>query len=561
MAGRAIKDDSDSDESDSDSEPAQAMPTLVFAKVLLFVISSGMLFGIDLGSIGAARKPMSVELEMTEFQGESVVSGAKFGAIFGCLAGGSLIQASGRKTTVQVSSVFFLIGPLLLGSAVSFWMAAIGRILMGLGVGFASVAMPCYLSEVATAGNRGALVATYELAIALGFLFTCVVNYAITAVAESTITQTPESPESQEFGDCLWFACWRWEAGFIPMLAALPLVVATLLLPESPRWLLTQAGGDVKCLRNALVAMQRLGRSDAADRLDLIAEVERQGGLDEGGLKAPWESSDDELVLLWDEQHKQAGLPLLLSTEREASRPKHVKSAAERRSAVSILVGTLQDIFLIVIRSTAVPPGTSWGLLLAVLAAVLDQVCASTSILIYTQHLLEHVGIGSPAMRDQLSIAVAGAKVTGVVVGIMIVDKMGRRPLLGGGGILSAAFMFLVAVGAAYTNVALLLIGICGFIFVFVATWGNGYWVIVTEVTAAGGPRFTAASQAAASAMLFTAGWLTSLTFQSVIHAGGPWSITIYAALAAIMALYAFALLPETRGCTLEECAEKVRTA
>merc|ERR1712066_408648 len=120
-------------------------------------------------------------------------------------------------------------------------------------------------------------------------------------------------------------------------------------------------------------------------------------------------------------------------------------------------------------------------------------------------------------------------------------------------------FMFLVAVGASQKSTVLLLVGICGFIFVFVATWGNGYWVVVTEVTAAGGPRFGAASQVAATAMMFFSGWLTSLTFATVTTEGGPWSLTIYAGLAALMALYAFTILPETRGKTLEECAEIVR--
>jgi len=306
------------------------------------------------------------------------------------------------------------------------------------------------------------------------------------------------------------------------------------------------------------VAMQRLGSEAAEERLDHITEAERQGGA-EGAPSAPWGPSGDELVTLWDEQHNEKGNPLLLTPENRDARPTKVKSAPKRPSVFRIFIGTLQDMLLMTTCSAAVPAGGSWGLLLAVLAAVLDQVCASTAILIYTQKLLFDLGIGSREKRDELAILVALAKVFGVVVGIAVVNKIGRRPLLGFGGAISAVFMFLVAVGAAYKSAALLLIGICGFIFVFVATWGNGYWVVVTEVTAAGGPRFGAASQAAATAALFFSGWLTSLTFATITTEGGPWSLTVYAGLAALMAIFAFAMLPETRGLTLEECAEAVR--
>ncbi|CAE6944657.1 gpmA [Symbiodinium natans] len=51
------------------------------------------------------------------------------------------------------------------------------------------------------------------------------------------------------------------------------------------------------------------------------------------------------------------------------------------------------------------------------------------------------------------------------------------------------------------------------FIAIFYSTWGIGYWIVVVEVTAVGGPRYASAAQAVSTATLFAAGWLTSLTF------------------------------------------------
>merc|ERR1712110_121228 len=156
-----------------------------------------------------------------------------------------------------------------------------------------------------------------------------------------------------------------------------------------------------------------------------------------------------------------------------------------------------------------------------------------------------------------MAISIAAAKLIGVVLGLFIINRVGRRWLLGCGGALSSVALVVLAAASKEKNVGLLLIGMCTFILVFVATWGNGYWVVVTEVTAAGGPQYGAASQAIATTVLFSAGWLTDLTFVTVTQTG-PWSLIFYASVTALGALYALLLLPEMRGCSLEECAERV---
>ena len=59
------------------------------------------------------------------------------------------------------------------------------RLLGGLGIGISSVAAPTYISEIATASNRGRLVALYQFNIVLGILIAFLSNYFLQGVGGS----------------------------------------------------------------------------------------------------------------------------------------------------------------------------------------------------------------------------------------------------------------------------------------------------------------------------------------------------------------------------------------
>lgn len=496
-------------------------------RLICFALASGLLFGIDLGSIGGALHGMVQDFGLSAEQEQAVVSGTTGGAIAGCLLGGALMTAHGRRFTVALGTLPFFLGPALVMTSTKLLQLLVGRLVMGIGIGLASVAAPCYLSEVAPPQQRGLIVSMYELAIACGFLIASLANDLI--------------EEFNVDGRCQ-VGCWRFQAGLVPVLAALPLSFAALSVPESPRWLISVAGSQRKAWRDALEAMHQLGCQGSQERLNATEEEEVLSQV-----------NDDDLVCLWDIEHSRAGSPLF-SSALVVRKPSEDLSYNRLRT-FQVLATTVKDIYSILRNAEEVPTGTRHGMVLALLAAILNQVCASTSLLIYAQHLLEKLGVASAATQDRMAMVVVAAKFIGVIIGLLIVDGIGRRALLGWGGALSAFFILLLSIGAANGAVVVVLIGLGGFIFAFYVSWGIGYWVVVTELTTAGGQRYAAASQAAATATLFCAGWLTAFTFVSITDLG-PWSLLTYMGMGILMTLYAVCLLPETRGRTLEDCTK-----
>ncbi|XP_041011112.1 sugar transport protein 13 [Juglans microcarpa x Juglans regia] len=83
----------------------------------------------------------------------------------------------GRRLTMLIAGVFFIIGTVFNAAAQDLAMLIIGRIMLGCGVGFANQAVPLFLSEIAPTRIRGALNILFQLNVTLGILFANLVNY------------------------------------------------------------------------------------------------------------------------------------------------------------------------------------------------------------------------------------------------------------------------------------------------------------------------------------------------------------------------------------------------
>lgn len=111
------------------------------------------------------------------------MSMALVGAMIGAAAGGWINDVYGRKKATLLADVVFTVGSLVMAAAPDPYVLIFGRLLVGLGVGVASVTAPMYIAEASPSEIRGGLVSTNVLMITGGQFLSYLVNLAFTEVS------------------------------------------------------------------------------------------------------------------------------------------------------------------------------------------------------------------------------------------------------------------------------------------------------------------------------------------------------------------------------------------
>lgn len=175
----------------------------------------GLLFGFDTGVINGAIVFLKGQFALSDAETEIAASSLLLGCVLGAGLAAFTSDRFGRKRTLLAAAMLFTassIGAALPRNLAQF---VIARLVGGLAVGLASTLSPLYIAEISPARIRGLLVSLNQLAIVSGILLSYSVNYALTGAGAQN---------------------WRWMFAS----AALPSVLfllALLLVPESPRWL------------------------------------------------------------------------------------------------------------------------------------------------------------------------------------------------------------------------------------------------------------------------------------------------------------------------------------
>ena len=191
-------------------------------KVTMIGALGGLLFGYDTavisGAIGFLETKFSLDINQKGF----AVSSAIFGCILGVAVSGNLADKVGRKNSLLLTALLFLISAIASAIAYSYIFFVVARIIGGIGVGAASMLSPLYISEISPANKRGTLVTLYQLAIVLGINIVFFFNYKV--------AQYSTEAWNVDFG-------WRYMVGS-EVVPAMLFFIALLIVPESPRWLL-----------------------------------------------------------------------------------------------------------------------------------------------------------------------------------------------------------------------------------------------------------------------------------------------------------------------------------
>src|SRR5262245_6447060 len=141
----------------------------------------GLLFGYDQGVISGALPLLQADLDLSTLESEIVTSWVTLGALFGALVAGVTADRIGRRWTAVAAGVMFAIGALIEAVAPGAGVLTLGRVVTGLGVGFASVVAPLYAAEMAPKWLRGRFVSTYQLAVTVGIFLAYLADDALTS--------------------------------------------------------------------------------------------------------------------------------------------------------------------------------------------------------------------------------------------------------------------------------------------------------------------------------------------------------------------------------------------
>lgn len=189
--------------------------------------------------------------------GLSIADYSAFGAILtlggtiGALVSGAIADMVGRRITMWIMDLCFILGWLSIIFATSAWWLDVGRFLMGIGAGVFLYVAPIYIAEISPQSIRGACTAAITFMAYFGISVMFLIGNILT---------------------------WRPLAivGIIPSLVQL---LGIFFIPESPRWLATigldkEVEASLKYLRGKNVDIS----SEAAEIKDNVESLQKLSG-------------------------------------------------------------------------------------------------------------------------------------------------------------------------------------------------------------------------------------------------------------------------------------------
>ena len=241
----------------------------------------GFLFGYDTAVINGAVSSIETTFQTSASTLGLTVSSALLGSAAGALVAGWLADRFGRRPSMLLAAVMFLLSSV--GSALAPGLVdlVIWRVVGGVAVGFASVLAPAYIAEISPAAMRGRTGSLQQLAIVLGIFISLLFNYLIVL---ATSDQEPTSLVGP-------MAAWRWML-MAEVVPALLYGLLVLRIPESPRYLVR--------IGHMEQARAVIRRTIGEPTQDVIGRIQAsQGSRGSGSIKDLFSRRSGLLPIVW----------------------------------------------------------------------------------------------------------------------------------------------------------------------------------------------------------------------------------------------------------------------
>jgi MFS transporter, SP family, arabinose:H+ symporter len=157
--------------------------TATLIKSTVVAALGGLLFGFDTAVISGTTAGLKTTFHLSDWGLGLTVAIALVGTILGASLAGIPGDRYGRRDSLRVMAILYLISALGCGLAWSWNALLVFRGVGGLGVGGSSVLGPMYIAEIAPAKWRGRLVGVFQINIVVGILLAYLSNYLITRAA------------------------------------------------------------------------------------------------------------------------------------------------------------------------------------------------------------------------------------------------------------------------------------------------------------------------------------------------------------------------------------------
>jgi len=435
----------------------------------LIVALAGFLFGFDTVVISGANLPIK-ELWNTSpvFHGFFIMSMALWGTVLGSLFGGIPCERLGRKKSLFWIGALYFVSAVGSGLAPDPYTFSFFRFIGGVGVGASSVAAPIYISEIASAKDRGKLGSLYQFNLVLGIFIAFISNYLLQGFDGAND--------------------WRWMLA-VEAIPALLYSILVIRVPSSPRWL-------------------ALKKHDHDGALAVLRSIT-------------------------DEADAQARLKAITASDTHVSKDAQLFSGKFKKH-----------------------------LLLAFLIAFFNQLSGINFVLYYAPEILEHSGLAAKeSLFSSISIGIINLIFT--LIGVRLIDKLGRRTLMKIGSIGYIVSLGMVAY-CFYTGASSTLL--LTFILLFVASHAIGQgaviWVFISEIfptkVRAFGQSWGTGTHWVFAAII-TLVTPIFLDADNGIFKDNPWPIFVFfMAMMILQLLFTLFMMPETKGVSLEDLEKKL---